>query len=185
MRIAGPASYALYSARLKLSEQPAVRRRFVLLVRELGGDALPMIRAGLTRLVAGRDLPVAALLAADLFLASPRLRDDEAADVTAPYLDAAQPGLAGLALDALVGFWGPRAAPLLVGLVGSSDHRPSVAAITGLRELSAVDEVVVLRIGAAMTLSPSADVFAAGRAALLEASGNTSLVAQRVLAQFV
>jgi hypothetical protein len=183
LRIAGPATYALYSARLKLSEQPSVRRRFVLMIREFGTDALPMIRAGLVRLETRREAPVAALLAADLFLASPRVRDEEAGAVSARYLHDSPPGLADLALEALVAFWGPRAAPLLIELVGSPDEGVSLSAINGLRELSSIDDLAVLRIASAVRLSNSADVRAAGRAALLATSGKAHVVALRALKQ--
>jgi serine/threonine-protein kinase len=183
LRIGGPVTYTLYSARLKLSDQPAVRRRFVLLVRELGNDALPMIRAGLARLETRRDVLVAAALAADLLLASPRVRDEEAGEVTARYIQGSPPGLTSVAAEALVGFWGPRATPLLLGLLGSHDDGVSLAAINGLRELRAVDEYAVSKIAFAVRSTASSDVRAAGRAALLETTGNARVVAERALEQ--
>ena len=185
LRIGGPAAYALYSARLKMSDQPPVRRRFVLLVRELGPDALPMIRAGLARLETRREILVAAALAADLLLASPRVRDDEAGEVTARYVQGSPPGLTSVAAEALVGFWGPRATPLLLGLLNSHDDGVSIAAINGLRELRAIDEYAVTKIAFAARSTESPDVSIAARAALSETSGAARVVAMRALAQLV
>ena len=183
LRIGGPVAYALYSARLKMSDQPAVRRRFVLLVRELGLDALPMIRAGLSRLETRREILVAAALAADLLLASPRVRDDEAGEIAARFVQGSAPGLTSVAAEALVGFWGPRATPLLLGLLNSHDDGVSLAAINGLRELQAVDEYAVTKIAFAARSTGSADVVTAARAALSETSGATRVVALRALEQ--
>ena len=183
LRVGGPAAYALYSARLKLSEQAGVRRRFVLLIREMGAEALPMIRAGLARLEGKRDLPVAAALAADLLQASPRVRDEEAGEVAAHYVQGSPPALATMAAEALVGFWGARATPLLLGLLNSQDDAVTLVAVNSLRELRAVDEYAVTRIAAAFRETTSPDVRAAARAALLETSGNARAVAERALAQ--
>jgi hypothetical protein len=183
LRIGGPAAYALYSARLKMSDQPAVRRRFVLLVRELGPDALPMIRAGLARLETRREVLVAAALAADLLLASPRVRDDEAGEIAARYVQGSSPGLTSVAAEALVGFWGPRATPLLLGLLNSHDDGVSIAAINGLRELRAIDEYAVTKIAFAGRSTESADVCIAARAALSETTGAARVVAMRALEQ--
>lgn len=183
LRIGGPVTYTLYSTRLKLSEEPAVRRRFVLLVRELGNDALPMIRAGLERLETRRDVLVAVALAADLLLASPRVRDEEAGEVTARYIQGSPPGLTSIAAEALVGFWGSRATPLLLGLLSSHDDGVSLAAINGLRELRAVDEYAVAKIASAVRSTTSTEVRAAGRAALLATTGNARVVAERALEQ--
>ena len=182
MRAGAPASYALYSARLKLHEVEGVRIRFVLLVRELGATALPMIRAGLARLEARRELEVAALLAYDLLRASPRQRDDEAGEVTALYLEP----LAACARvpprsRRLVAFWEQRAAPLLVGLLASDADAVRIACIDGLRQLRAIDEYAVTRILAAARTSTSTDVRIAARSALIETVGATRLVAERAL----
>jgi serine/threonine-protein kinase len=183
LRVGGPATYALYSARLKLSDQAGVRRRFVLMIREMGAEALPMIRAGLARLETKRELPVAAALAADLLQASPRVRDEEAGEVAAQYVQGSPPALATMAAEALVGFWGPRATPLLLGLLNSQDDAVTLVAVNSLRELRAVDEYAVTKIAAAFRSTTSADVRAAARAALLETTGNARAVAERALAQ--
>ena len=149
LRIGGPAAYALYSARLKMSDVSGIRARFVAIVRELGAEALPMIRAGLARLETKRDVPVASVLAADLLEASPRVRDEQAGDVTARYIQGSTPALTAAAAEALVGFWGIRATPFLFALLSSTEDAVIVAAIGGLRELRAIDERVVARIAQA------------------------------------
>ena len=183
MREGTPASYALYSARLKLHEVEGARRRFVLLVRELGAAALPMIRAGLSRLEGSRTRPVAATLAYDLLRASPRQRDDEAGEVTALYLEGSPAQLVRVAVEALAAFWEQRATPLLVGLLGSEDDGVRIACIDGLRQLRAVDEYAVTRIHFAARTSTSNDVRIAARSALLETTGNGRVVATRALEQ--
>ena len=182
-RAGTPATYALYSARLKLNDQPGVRPRFVRLVRALGVEALPMLRAGLARLEARRSLAVAAVLAADLFEASPRLRDDHAGELASRYLHGSPPDLTRSAAEALVWFWGERATPLLLGLLASSDDAVRLAAINGLRALSAVDEYAVTRILFAARSTESCEVHAAARAALGETLGPARAVAERALAQ--
>ncbi len=177
LRVGGPAAYALYSARLKMSEGDGVRRRFVRLVSDLGIGALPMIRAGLARLESKRDVAVAAALAADLLQACPRVLDEEAGDVTVRYIRGSGPGLTRVAADALVGFWGLRSTPWLLGLIGSGDEGVTVAAMNGLRQLNAVDERAVARIADAAQSTRSPDVRRAARAALLETSGPARAVA--------
>ena len=187
LRIGGPAAYALYSARLKMSDRKGVPRRFVLLVRELGANALPMIRAGLARLLTKRDVAVASALAADLLQASPRVRDEEAGDLAARYVQGSGPALTTVAAEALVAFWGARATPLLLGLLSSGDAAVVVAAMDGLRNLQAIDQHVVARIALAAQVMRSAEVRVAARAALMETSGSVRGVAmvavQRLLAE--
>ena len=183
LRAGTPGAYALYSARLKLHEIEGVRRRFVLLVRELGALAMPMIRAGLARLEGRRSLDVAATLAYDLLRASPRQQDDEAGEVTALYLERSPAPLVAAAAEALAWFWEQRAAPLLVGLLASEEDAVRVACIDAIRRLRAIDEHAVTRILAAATASTSSDVRIAARSALLEAVGSARGAAERALEQ--
>jgi serine/threonine-protein kinase len=176
-------AYALYSARLKLKDVPGVRGRFVPAVGDFGVEALPMIRAGLARLEARRDVPVAADLAMDLLEASPRMRDDEAGEVTARYLQGAPLPLTRAAAEALVYFWGPRSTPLLLGLLVCEDDAIRLACIRGLRALRAVDEYAVPRIVFAARASRSQEVHAAARQVLSETTGEARVAAQRALAQ--
>ena len=184
LRVGGPAAYALYSARLKMSEVSGVRRRSVRLVLELGIDALPMIRAGLARLESKRELPLAVALAADLLQASPRVLDEEAGSVAARYVQGSGPGVTTVAAEALVGFWGDRATPWLLGLLGSEDEAVMAAAMNGLRQLNAIDERAVARIALAAQGARSSDLRAAARAALLETTGPARAVALLAAARF-
>ncbi|MBS2013350.1 MAG: serine/threonine protein kinase [Deltaproteobacteria bacterium] len=161
-----PATYALYSARLRLTEQANVRARFVRRLRDFGVASLPMIRAGLARLEPKRGMLVAASLAQDLFEASPRVRDDEAGFSAAAYLRDSNAELTAAAARAIAAFWGARALPLLVGLLESEDPIVLVAALDGLRETRAVDMHVARRIRALASSSPHPEVQRAGRAAL-------------------
>lgn len=183
-RVGGPAAYALYSARLRMSEVSGARLRFVQLVRGLGIDALPMIRAGLARLETKRDVALAAALAADLLQASPRVVDEEAGDVTARYLEGSGPGLTTVAAEALVAFWGRRAIPLLLGLLGSEDEAVTIAAMNGLRQLNAVDERAVARIALAAEATRSSEVRRAARSALMETIGPARAVALLAVERF-
>jgi hypothetical protein len=183
LHLGTPVAYALYSSRLKLRDQPGVRRRFVLLVRELGVEALPMLRAGLALLEPKRGVGVAADLATDLLRASPRARDDEAAVLTSLYVQGSPPDLTSAAADALVAFWGPRATPYLLGLLGAADPAVTVAAIDGLRHLEMVDEHAVMKIAFAARSTTSQEVHRAARAALMDTSGAARVAAARALAQ--
>jgi serine/threonine-protein kinase len=178
-----PAMYALYSARLRLHEIAGIRNRFVLLVRELGTSTLPMIRAGLGRLEAHRHAPIAAALAFDLFAASPRVRDDDLAEVAGRYLQDSPPDLTRIAAEALVPFAGARAAPLLGELLESDDDAVRLAGVQGLRELDAVDELAVRRMVWVMQNTTSREVRAAVMRALDETAGAASVLARRALAR--
>jgi serine/threonine-protein kinase len=181
VRAGTPAMYALYSARLKLHDLVGVRRRFVLFIREVGVEALPMIRAGLARLEARRNVPVAAALAYDLFEASPHVHDDEAGEVTVRYLQDAPRDVTRVAAQALVWFWRARAKPRLLGLLACDDEGVVIVSMNGLRELGIVDEYAVTRIVAAARATRSAEVRNAARWALRESLGNAYALAQRAL----
>jgi eukaryotic-like serine/threonine-protein kinase len=181
VRAGTPAMYALYSARLKLHDLPGVRRRFVLFVREVGAEALPMIRAGLARLEARRNVPVAAALAYDLFEASPHVLDDEAGEVTVRYLQDTPRDVTRVAAQALVWFWRARAKPRLLGLLACDDEGIVIASMNGLRELGIVDEYTVTCIVVAARATRSAEVRNAARWALRQSAGKAYALAQRAL----
>jgi eukaryotic-like serine/threonine-protein kinase len=180
-RVGGPAAYALYSARLRMSESFVVRRRFVTLVKTLGHEALPMIRAGLLRLETKRDVVVACELAADLLLASVGLRDEEAGSIASRYLHDSPPALTAVATEAIIGLWGPRATPWLLGLLNAEDDAVLTMAINGLRELRAIDERVVTRIAVIAHATRSTHVRSAVRAALLEPCASARASAAKAL----
>jgi hypothetical protein len=177
------ATYALYAARLKFKDLNGVRRRFVLLVREQGIRALPMIRAGLARLLQRRDLEVAVALALDLLEASPKVPDEAAGETAAQYLQGSPVTLVRAAAQALVWFWGARATPSLLGLLGCDHDAIRIAAIDGLRELDAIGDYAATRVASIARTTASAAVRDAARRALLEAVGNARGIAERTLAQ--
>lgn len=183
LRAGPPAAYALYSCRLKHTDLPGIRRRFIAIITELGVSALPMIRAGLAKLELHKDALVVATLAADLLLASPRVRDAAAGDVTVPYLQSSAPALVRIAADALVAFWGERSTPFLLGLLGMADDAVRITCIKALRELRAIDEHAVTKIAFAARSATSAELRALARAALEETTGSTRVIAERALAQ--
>jgi eukaryotic-like serine/threonine-protein kinase len=181
LRAGAPGAYALYSVRLKHPDQESVRARFIALIRHLGVSALPMIRAALAKLESRRDHPIAAALAGDLLQASPNVRDDAAGDLAVLYVDGAPADLVAVAAAALVRFWGERATPVLLGLLGSQDDGVRLVSIVGLRELQAIDEHAVAKIAAVARASSCPQVRAEALVALLETKGGTRADAERAL----
>jgi hypothetical protein len=158
-----------------------VNKRFVEAVRRFGVDALPMIRAGLAKLENRCELVVASSLAADLFAASPRVRDDVAGEIGARYVQAgSSASLTRAAVDALTGFWGERAAPILLGLLNAEDELVLASALDGLRVLRAVDERVAVKVAAIARTSTSPSVVAAARAALAAAAAPASQITSQM-----
>ncbi len=142
-------AYALYGARVKLAANPEVRVPFVLTMRALGEGAWPVVRAALERIPAAAltgGHPVAALLAEDLLLSVPVLRDEAAGHLVAKYVHTKDPALCRAATLALGRLWAERAAPLLLALLDVADDGVRSAAIAGLRGIGAVDEHVVRRL---------------------------------------
>jgi hypothetical protein len=178
------ATYALYSARLKLTSVEGVRARFVELVRSFGENGLPMIRAGLAKLEAKRELEVAEQLAIDLMEAAPRVKDDAAGEIVARYLDGeTSPVMVTAAASALVAFWGERAVPVLLALLSSPDDAARAAAIEGLGVLRAIDERIVPKVAHVAGPGAAAEVRAAARAALGDVIGPARAAAERAIAE--
>jgi serine/threonine protein kinase len=142
-------AYALYGARVKLATQPEVRVPFVLTMRALGEGSWPVVRAALERIPAAAltgGHPVAALLAEDLLLCVPALRDEAAGHLVAKYVHTTDAALCRAATLALGRVWAERAAPLLLALLDVADDGVRSAAIAGLRGIGAVDAHVVRRL---------------------------------------
>ncbi|MEA2746788.1 MAG: eukaryotic-like serine/threonine-protein kinase [Myxococcales bacterium] len=142
-------AYALYGARVKLATQAAVRAPFVSTMRALGESAWPVVRAALERIPAAAltgGHPVAAVLAEDLLLCVPALRDEAAGHLVAKYVHTTDAALCRAATLALGRLWAERAAPLLLALLDVADDGVRSAAIAGLRGIGAVDEHVVRRL---------------------------------------
>lgn len=156
-RVAG--AYALYGARVKHATDPRVRGPFVATMQALGEHAWPVVRAALERippaaLTGGH--PLAADLAEDLLLSVPAIRDEAAGHLVATYVRATVPSLCGAATRALARLWAERARPLLLGLLANEDEGVRIAAVSGLREIGAVDEHVARRL--APLVAPGAAV---------------------------
>ncbi len=139
-------AYALYSMRLKVNDQDAVRERFVTILGELGVSALPMIRAGLARLEPHCESPVASAMAEDLLLGAPAARDDETGEIVARYLRVSSPALVRAGIAALTRLWGERARPFLVALLSADDDSIRIGAIQALGQVHGLDDHVVRRI---------------------------------------
>jgi len=142
-------AYALYGARVKLATEPTVREPFVATMKALGESAWPVVRAALERIPAAAltgGHPVAAVLAEDLLLCVPTLRDEAAGALVAKYVHTKDAALCRAATQALGRVWAERAAPLLLALLDVADDGVRSAAIAGLREIGAVDEHVVRRL---------------------------------------
>jgi serine/threonine-protein kinase len=142
-------AYALYGARVKLANEPGAREPFVATMRALGESCWPVVRAALERIPAAAltgGHPVAAVLAEDLLLSLPTLRDDAAGQLVAKYVRTTEAPLCRAATQALGRVWAERAAPLLLALLDVKDDGVRTAAIAGLREIGAVDEHVVRRL---------------------------------------
>jgi eukaryotic-like serine/threonine-protein kinase len=140
-----PAAYAMYSVRLKLTGTH-VRHRFIELIAAFAEDALPMIRAGLTKLEAHQNVPVAAMLTEDLLRGVPALYDDALGEVIARYVRGGSPRLRCAAIGALARVWGERSRPILIGVLGTTDDDARATAIRALGTIKGIDDLVAQKI---------------------------------------
>ena len=155
----GAGAFAAYGARVKHAADPAAREPFVLLMRALGESSWPVVRAALERIPAGAltgEHPVAAALAEDLLRCVPNLRDDAAANLVAKYVRTTNASLCRAATEAVGRLLLERAAPLLLALLEIDDDGVRAAAISGLRQIGAVDEDVVRRLVPILTRAVAA-----------------------------
>ena len=160
-------AYALYSARLK-HVTPEARTRFVRLLLQIGPPVLPVVRAGLERLVPRIEAEAPAELASDLLASVPAVVDEPTGELAALYTRARNPVVARAATIALAKLWGPRASASLLGLLNHRDEGVQCAAVAGLVEIHAVDEPVARKL--ANVVGP-AGRGTAGRVAAIEAIG--------------
>jgi serine/threonine-protein kinase len=144
-------AYVLYGARAKSPADDEVRARFTGMMREIGTQAFPVLRAALEKLE-GHDGDAPSLLI-DVLEGVPNIRDDATGEVVSRFLTCRAAELRCAATGALVRCWGERAQALLVGLLKDEDERVRIAAIAGVRKIGRVDETVVRRLGA--MLQPS------------------------------
>jgi eukaryotic-like serine/threonine-protein kinase len=142
-------AHALYAARVKLARVPTVRAPFVTMSKEYGPKAWPVVGSALEKIAAARETNPATLdLAEDLLLVVPSVADEQAGHLVLKFLRVTHFGVCRAATGAIVRLWGARAKPVLVGMVQSKDDSVRIAALAGLRQLSAVDEHLVPRLSA-------------------------------------
>jgi serine/threonine-protein kinase len=144
-------AYVLYGVRAKSGADDEVSKRFTGMMREIGTQALPVLRAALEKLE-GREDDAESLIT-DVLEAIPNIRDDATGEVVSRFLKCRAPELRRIATGALVRSWAERAQALLVGLLKDEDESVRIAAIAGIRKIGCVDETVVRRLGA--MLQPS------------------------------
>jgi eukaryotic-like serine/threonine-protein kinase len=145
-------AYVLYGARTKsAADDGEVRTRFTAMMREIGTQAFPVLRAALEKLH-GREEDAPALLV-DVLEAIPPIVDDATGEIVSRFLTCKAPEIRRVVTSALVRCWGERAQALLVGLLKDEDESVRIAAIAGIRKIGRVDETVVRRLGA--MLQPS------------------------------
>jgi hypothetical protein len=136
---------ALYAARAKATD-PGARPRFVAAMREIGKRAWPAIWGALQKLPPLEDPAFDAELAEDLLRSVPDVVDEHAGSFVSRLVRQGPPGVAKAAVGALVSLWGPRARPLLVGVLDQGDDGVRMAALSALRRMRGLDENVLSRI---------------------------------------
>jgi hypothetical protein len=123
-----------------------MRARFVAFLRATGTTALPVILGGLEPLAALGSRSDEAL-AEDLLRAAPDVRSDVGGELAVRFVRADKPALAVVALKAVVGFWGPRAHALLLGVLDSTIDPVRLAAVEALQRLRTLDDWAIERLG--------------------------------------
>jgi hypothetical protein len=144
-------AYVLYGARTKSQATRDLRGRFTTMMREIGTQAFPVLRAALEKLVGKEE--VASELLVDVLEGIPQIRDDATGEVVARFLESKSPEIRRIATSALVRCWGERSRALLVGLLKDEDENVRIAAIGEIRRMGAVEEHIVRKLGA--LLQPS------------------------------
>jgi hypothetical protein len=138
------AAEALCAGRLRHRGE-AARRRFVELVRPLGPSAMASLAAAL-RACLGRGDRTGELVE-DLLRAVPEVPDEATGAAVVELLRGGPAATTtSAALSVLPALWGERARPFALGALVHPDHGVVLAAIRGLRLLSAVDVAVVRRL---------------------------------------
>ncbi len=137
---AGPmAAHALIALRRARMASLELRSRFVATLRALGPAALPAIVAALeplSQLATRQD----EALAEDLLRSLPDVPSDLAGDVAVRFVRLDKPSLGMAALRAVSALWGPRARPLLVGVLDANADAFRELAIEALQRLGGLDD---------------------------------------------
>ncbi len=181
LAVAGPvAARSLLEARRAQPPSLETRARFVQFVRATGPGALPVILGGLEPLVALTTRADEAL-ADDLLRAAPDVRSDVGGELAVRFVRADKPALAVVALKAVVGFWGPRAHALILGVLDSTIDPVRIAAVEALQRLRTLDDWAIERLGRILLGHSPASlelrVAAAGVLALAPFESRTRVVA--------
>ena len=147
LAVAGPvAARSLLEARRAQPPSLETRARFVAYMRATGPGALPVILGGLEPLT-GLATRSDEALADDLLRAAPDVRSDLGGELAVRFVRPDKPALAVVALHATVGFWGPRAHALLLGVLDSTIDPVRIAAVEALQRLRTLDDWAIERLG--------------------------------------
>lgn len=179
-------AYGLYGARVKLARAPDVRPQFIAVTKDFGPRAWPVVRASLEKIAATPEPNAATLeLAEDLLLCVPFVGDESAGHLVMKFCRSRHSPVCRAAAAALIKLWGVRAKPVFVAMVQSNEDVVRVAGIAGLRQLKAIDEHLVPRLGGILTgaVPASDEVRAAAAVALGHASDTAKPPAISLLAQ--
>jgi eukaryotic-like serine/threonine-protein kinase len=154
LAIAGPvAARSLLEARRAQPPSLEMRARFVACLRAVGPSSLPVILGGLEPLAALSSRTDEAL-AEDLLRAAPDVRSDVGGELAVRFVRPDKAALAVVALNAVVGFWGPRTHALLLGVLDSTIDPVRIAAVEALQRLRTLDDWAIERLGRIL-LGPS------------------------------
>jgi hypothetical protein len=138
------AAEALCAGRVRHRDDTA-RIRFVALTRAVGPAAVPILCAAL-RTCLGRGERTGELVE-DLLRAIPPVLDEAAGAVVAELLRGGPVATTTIAaLGILPALWNNRARPMLLSALGHPDPAVVLVAVSGLRQLGAVDVLVVRRL---------------------------------------
>ncbi len=135
-------AFALYFSRLGHGTFE-VRDGFVSVLRDIGPEALPMLKASLERIEKRLEEPGVMSLAEDLLEAMPHVLDEPTGEVVARFATSRAVEVARPAIRALPAVFGQRARGTLLGLLEHPDEAARLAAIRGLVRIEAIDEEVV------------------------------------------
>ena len=176
----GAGAHALHTARSRTID-PGARPRFVGTVREIGAAAWPAVAAALEQMQTAEAGAFDPALAEDVLRAVPDVKDEHAGTVVARFVRQGGPAVCKAAVGALATLWGPRARPLLVGVLDNPDEGVRLAALGALRKVGGIDENVTARIDRIMTSPSGDDLRATAAAALADATPAARPVASAAL----
>jgi hypothetical protein len=140
-------AHASCAARVHSESRSTTRRRFVGLMVEQGGRSWPAVRAALDTLLSPfRSGPLDVALLEDLLRAVPDVVDEPMGTLVAPLVRHENHAVARAAVVAVANLWGPRARPLLLGVLDSASEGVRLASLAAFRKIGGLDDHVVRRI---------------------------------------